>query len=517
MVNDQDIVGEALAKVLPHYEKAWFKIPHLLKLNLILLVPLLSSAVAGYDGSMMNGLQATSSWKSYFNHPSGSVLGVINAAQSIGSVVILPIVGTLSDKLGRRWTLFTGIITIIVASIIQAASVNYAMFVVSRIIVGCGGMLVTQPSPMLISELCFPTHRGKYTSLFWTCYYFGAILAAWSTYGTQKHIGNSDWAWRAPSILQAAYPLIQLCFFWFVPESPRWFIANGKPAEARRILARYHTGGDSNHELIEFEMAEISQAIEAEREAASTKWSSLVSTSGNRRRTFIVVCVGAFAQWNGVAVVSYYLTLVLDTVGIKDPDTQVLINGLLQIFNFWAAASAAFLVDRLGRRTLFNWSGIGMLISFVIWTACSAVFDEQGNKGAGISVVAFIFIYFFHYDICYTPLLFGYSTEILPYSLRAKGLTAEMLSIYGSLVILAFVNPIALDNIGWHYYIVFCVILVFIVVITWFFFPETKGHSLEEIAEIFDGERPRPMVDSLVAEKQENSGGAIDVEHVTKV
>ena len=55
MVKDEQIVGEALARVLPRHEKAWFRIPHLLKLNLILLVPLLSSAVAGYDGSMMNG------------------------------------------------------------------------------------------------------------------------------------------------------------------------------------------------------------------------------------------------------------------------------------------------------------------------------------------------------------------------------------------------------------------------------------------------------------------------------
>jgi hypothetical protein len=159
----------------------------------------------------------------------------------------------------------------------------------------------------------------------------------------RKHIGDSDWAWRAPSILQAAYPIIQLCFFWFVPESPRWLIANGKIAKAREILARYHTGGDSSHMLIEFEMAEISAAIEAEQAAAETKWSSLVSTPGNRKRTckcppfqkasqalmtvVIVVCVGAFAQWNGVAIISYYLTLVLDTVGIKDADTQTLING----------------------------------------------------------------------------------------------------------------------------------------------------------------------------------------------
>lgn len=116
----------------------------------------------------MNGLQATSSWQSYFGHPKGSVLGVVNAAQSIGSVISLPLVGYLSDRIGRRYTLLAGCLTVIIASAIQAGSVNYAMFVVSRLIVGVGGMLVTQPAPMLISELAMPQHRGKYTSLFWT-------------------------------------------------------------------------------------------------------------------------------------------------------------------------------------------------------------------------------------------------------------------------------------------------------------------------------------------------------------
>ena len=49
-MKDADIVGHAIAEVLPQTDKYWFQIPHLRRLNLILLVPLLSSAVAGYDG-----------------------------------------------------------------------------------------------------------------------------------------------------------------------------------------------------------------------------------------------------------------------------------------------------------------------------------------------------------------------------------------------------------------------------------------------------------------------------------
>ncbi|KAL4904289.1 hypothetical protein BDW74DRAFT_154574 [Aspergillus multicolor] len=485
-MKDQDIVGEALASVLPQHDKTWLRIPHLLQLNLILLIPLLSSAVAGYDGSLMNGLQSITEWKTYFDNPTGSILGVVNAAQSIGSVISLPVVGILSDKIGRRWTLLSGAVVIIIASAIQAASVQYGMFVFSRVLVGIGSMLVVQPSPMLITELAYPTHRGKYTCAFWTMYYLGAILASWTCYGTQKHL-HSDWTWRVPSIIQAAFPITQVLLWWAVPESPRWLVAKGRTEEARALLAKFHTAGEQNHPLIEFEMAEIVRTIELEGRAAETSWSALVKTPGNRKRTFIAVCVGAFAQWNGVAVVSYYLTLVLDTVGIKDTDTQTLINGLLQIFNFIAALSAALFVDRLGRRTLFLWSALGMLVSFVIWTACSAVFDSTQASALGRTVIAFVFIFYFHYDIAYTPLLMGYPTEIFPYSTRSKGLTVELLSVYGSLIILAFVNPIALGNIGWRYYIFFCCFDVLVLAVTYFVFPETKGYSLEEIAEVFDG------------------------------
>lgn len=93
-------------------------------------------------------------------------------------------------------------------------------------------------------------------------------------------------------------------------------------------------------------------------------------------------------------VVSYYLTLVLDTIGVTDPFMQTLINGLLQIFNFVVALSAAFLVDRIGRRTLFNFSGVVMLLSYTVWTACSAVNNQTGSQPAGIVVIVCLFVFY---------------------------------------------------------------------------------------------------------------------------
>lgn len=50
-----------------------------------------------------------------------------------------------------------------------------------------------------------------------------------------------------------------------------------------------------------------------------------------------------------------------------------------------------------------------------------------------------------------------------------------------------FVNPIALERIGWRYYIVFIVMLILLGLTVYFFYPETRGHTLEQMAVIFDG------------------------------
>lgn len=498
----EDIVGPAMAAVLPDYGRPWYKVRHLLTLNLILVVPLLSSATAGYDGSLMNGLQSMEEWRQFFHHPRGTWLGFINAAQNCGCLLILPICGYLTDQLGRKRTLAIGLVGVIVATIIQATGNTLGQLIAARFVVGAAGMLAVQPSPLLIAELAYPLFRGKATAMYWCLYYLGAILASWACYGTSRYA--STWAWRIPTILQGAYPVVQLVFLVFVPESPRWLVAKGRGSEARALLVKYHAGGDTASPLVELELAEIAAALEMEKHARQTRWRDLVASPGMRKRTYIAVSLGVSAQWNGIAIVSYYLSLVLDTIGITSLSMQTLINGLLQIFNLAAAAAAAVFVDFFGRRTLLLWSGGGMLVSYIVWTACSAVFDETGSQAAGRAVVGFIFVFYFHYDIAYTPLLLAYPTEIFPYTLRSKGVTVELMGVYGSLIIAAFCNSIALDNIGWKYYIIFVVLLVLICLNTYFFFPETKGYSLEEIARLFDGEGAVALGESVKP----------DVEHV---
>lgn len=121
----------------------------------------------------MNGLQSFQQWQDYFGNPTGALLGTIVAAQHIGGLIALPFSSDLCDRLGRKPVLLCGIIIACAGAAIQGASVNIGMFIFSRIAIGVGGIFSSQPSPMLIAELAYPTHRGKYTSAYWTLFYLG--------------------------------------------------------------------------------------------------------------------------------------------------------------------------------------------------------------------------------------------------------------------------------------------------------------------------------------------------------
>jgi hypothetical protein len=133
-----------------------------------------------------------------------------------------------------------------------------------------------------------------------------------------------------------------------------------------------------------------------------------------------------------------------------------------------------------------------MLLCYIATTIALARFDADTtgtNTAAAHTVIAFIFLYYISYNIGYSGLLVSYSSEILPYHLRAKGLTLMFFCVDLSLWFNQYVNPVALGAIHWKYYIVYCVFLVFEILIVWKFYLETKGIPLEEIVKKFDGDK----------------------------
>ncbi|PTU18052.1 hypothetical protein P175DRAFT_0511511 [Aspergillus ochraceoroseus IBT 24754] len=477
-------ISEALLAVLPSDRRPWYKVPHLIRLNAILVGILLFSSTVGYDISLMNGLQSMGQWTEFMNHPAGAWLGFIGAIQSLGGVIGMPLQASFSNRYGRKPSLWVGYIFLAGGVAMQTATPIPALFIVSRFIVGFSSAWFMS-APVLIAELAYPTQRSKVVALYQPMYYVGSVLSSWATFGCRNMA--SSWGWRIPVVLQITFPVISIPFVLLCPESPRWLVRNGKSDQARQILTKYHAGGDEQSPLVNFQMEEIADAIRVENELAYTaSWMDMLRTKGNRRRLYISATLGVSAQWNGVGIVSYYLSLILNSVGITSVTQQTMVNGFLQIWNLILAIVGAQFVDFAGRRMLFIISTVTMLISYILITGLAGSFATTQVSAVGTAVIPFLFIFYGGYDLAWTPLLVSYPAEIWSYSLRAKGVSLAYMFTYLALLFNQLVNPIALDAIGWKYYILYIALLVIILVNVWFTYPETRGYSLEEMAVLFD-------------------------------
>jgi MFS family permease len=356
------------------------------------------ASAAGYDGSLMNGLQALPNWNKFMGMPQGAWLGFINAIYWFFNGVAFFIAAWTSNKFGRKSGIYAGHVFIIAGTILQTASQNEASFIVARALLGIAAGLYVSGAPLLINEIAFPTHRAIAASCFQCGFYLGSLVSAWVTFGTRNY--GTSWDWRLPSVLQVLLPIIALPGTILAPESPRWFASVDRIEDARLFVIKHHAGGDVNSPLVDFETEEIVNTIKAEQEAhATSSYADMVKTKGLRWRLLISVSLGIFSQWSGNGVVSYYLALVLQTIGITSVTHQTLISALLQVWNLLWAVGAAVSVERLGRRLLWISSAVIMLVSYIIITGLSGSFASTGNAAVGTAVIPFLFIFFLGYDI----------------------------------------------------------------------------------------------------------------------
>ncbi|KAJ5612075.1 hypothetical protein N7510_005269 [Penicillium lagena] len=464
----------------------WWHYPGLRSLNLLLLGCIVCDMTNGYDGSMLSGLQIIDRWEDALGNPAGTRLGTITNGTRYGQLGALLIAAPMMQRLGRRVPIMIGSCILLVGVALQAASVGYDMFVVSRVLIGFGNTIQNTACPILAAELAHPFQRTQIIGIQNSTGSLGQIMAAWITYGTS--FMASSWSWRLPSLLQAVSSVFQLVMMFFTPESPRWLVHKGRRDEAYRILARYHAEGDESSRLLQLEMVEIEAAIEAERVQALTSWMEWFRTPANRYRLFIIVTSGFIIQWCGNALITYYIHLVFESIGITSSKTQLLINGGITISGWVWGNTWSLLVDKMGRRPMWLIGMSGMFVAFLMITVFTGVNTGIGytNAGLGNATIFAIFLFGLFYKMpgCMVP---SYVAEVSPFDLRAKAFVINGFGDAAANIFSGYTNPVGLGAIGWKYYIVWCCILVSNFTIIYFFYPETKNLSLEEVGQLFDG------------------------------
>lgn len=122
---------------------------------------------------------------------------------------------------------------------------------------------------------------------------------------------------------------------------------------------------------------------------------------GNRKRVFIAVACGVFSQFSGTSIATYYLSNVLDAIGYTSASYKNLINAFILMASMFEAWFWAVMVDRVGRRPLFLIAGGGMVFTFSIWIALTAVQLQTGQASYGKGVIAMIFFHNFFYNFAW--------------------------------------------------------------------------------------------------------------------
>ncbi|KAJ7639189.1 hypothetical protein FB45DRAFT_904923 [Roridomyces roridus] len=472
-----------------------------IQLYLILLVAFMGSMANGFDGSVMSAVNGMDQYLAYFHISGtdsgggvGSTTAIIFGIYSIGSIVSVPVAGPVADRFGRRGGMFLGSLIIVIGSLSVTTAKNISALLGGRFVLGLGVGIVQTACPSYVVEMAPPQWRGRLTGLFNTFYYAGSILCTGIAIGTGSI--QSTRSWRAPLAIQLVGAGILLIFSLLLPESPRWLLSVGRKEEALHILARYHGNDDPNSPLVQLEWAEFEESIKLD--ASDKRWwdySGLVKTPNARYRTFLMLLMAFFGQWSGNGL-GYYLTILFGNAGVQSQHARLVLNFVNTLVSAAGALIGTSLTDKVGRRKMWFWGTLGSAGMLAVVTGCTAKWGKSGSNPAGAnSAIAFIFLFGFVYSLAYTPLQALYPAEVLDYNTRAKGMAMYALGVSCASFVNAYAGPIALQRIGWKYYIVYVAWDLFECVVIWFCVVETRGRTLEELNEIF--EDPHPVQASL--------------------
>lgn len=233
----------------------------------------------------------------------------------------------------------------------------------------------------------------------------------------------------------------------------------------------------------------------------STKYVDFLKTKGNRYRLAILLSLGIFSQWSGNAVVSNYSARLYINAGMESENDRLILSAGKTILDMVISISCALLVERVNRRFTFLFSTGGMFIALVFWTLTCGLYEQHEAPGANAGMIFLIWLHGVFYSTCWSGLLIGYAVEILPYSLRAKGLMFLNISIQVALLLNTYLNPLAFEAweasgeneatgygaTTYYLYLIYTIWVFGEVTFIYFMYVETRGPTLEEVVKVIDG------------------------------
>lgn len=445
----------------------------------------------GYDQGVMSGLLTGDNFKSYFNNPTAAQIGTMVAILEVGAFFSSLLVGKIGDIIGRRRTILYGAMIFVIGGAFQTFSIGIGTMIIGRIIAGVGVGLLSTIVPVYQSEISPSHNRGLLACMEFTGNIVGYCSSVWMDYFCYSI--PSDWSWRLPLSMQVVMGSLLAIGSLAICESPRWLLDNDHDEDGLTVLANLHGGGDVYNERVREEFRDIKESVILQRQEGERSYKDMFARY--RRRVFIAMSAQAFAQLNGINVISYYAPLVFEQAGWEGRDA-LLMTGINALVYVAASVPPWVLVDRWGRRKILLSGAIIMAISLSL----ISYFMYIRIPSTPTLVVVFVIIYNAFFGYSWGPIPWLYPPEILPLSIRAKGASLSTATNWAFNWLVGELTPILQEVVEWRLYLIHAFFCVCSFILVYFFYPETKGLTLEDMGILFnDGSAaPTPSGRSLL-------------------
>jgi len=373
--------------------------------------------------------------------------------------------GKAADLFGRRRVLLVTAAIFGIGALASAAAPSPAILIVSRVVLGLAIGLASTNVPVYLSEVAPPHARGWVVSLFQLAVTVGIVVAYLTDYA---FAGIEGWRWMLGLAVVPA--LVFGAGMFFLPETPRWLIRGGHYEVAHRVLLRIRNVADVSVEIEEIKMSLAQQA-------ESGHWTDLLR---RQVRPALVVGLGLaiFQQVTGINTVIYYAPKILQAAGFNSASGAILATVGVGVVNVAMTIIAMFLVDRAGRRPLLLVGIAGMIVTLGV---LGLSFRYPSGQLVWIAVLC-LMGYVASFAISLGPIFWLLIAEIYPLKIRglAEGTAATFnwaSNLIVSLTFLTLVEKLGASST----FLLFAIASVASWLFAYYFVPETKGRTLEQI------------------------------------
>lgn len=383
----------------------------------------------------------------------------------LGAFLAAMLSGRAVDLYGRRMLLICAALLYITGALLGAISTSITELMSARFILGLAIGISSYTAPLFISEISPARFRGFFVLLNGVAITGGEAIA----YGLDYRLSFSQ-DWRDMFFLGIIPAIILGLGTYFMPNSPRWLIMKGKISEAKKVLTQFYDAIQAEHEL---------QTIQKIKPAIGS-FKLLFNNPSYRKLLLIGISLGVFQQLFGINTVMYYGPFIFQHAGFHSNSSDILLTFYMGLVNAVMTIVAGFTIDWFGRRPLLI---VGSVIAALSLFSLAALFYVGiHHSWQATAMLVSMIIYIIGYCVSVGSLFWLIISEIFPLSVRGQAMSLAtalqwLANFLVSVTFLSLLNSVGTSITLGMYAMVCCAAVVF----TYFWIPETKRQSLEDI------------------------------------